>query len=223
MKADDYGNFHANSKMIKSLCFPLKETIRLSDIDRWLGSLEATGLIRKYEAKGTLFLNIINFGQRLRQKKKIFPDLQDSSTGQPLVSDPPAIGGLKRREVETEVEGEEKANKVGMGVVCYDAEKEILKNQIEFQRICSLTGKNLTEGAEILHKYHLFLEEKEQYPKGRKAVFAGFEKWLLNEKKFKNGTHQQTPGKHTGKSAGAYQLLDSLKADIGARESDSTG
>lgn len=220
MKADDYGNFHANSKMIKSLCFPLKETIRLSDIDRWLGSLEATGLIRKYEAKGTLFLNIINFGQRLRQKKKIFPEMGDSSTGQPLVSDPPAIGGLKRREVETEGEVETKAH---AGIVCYDAEQEILKNQIEFEKICMTTGAEISAAKQSLRKYHLYLEEKEQYPKGRKAVFAGFEKWLLNEKKFNNGTHQQAPGKHTGKSAGAYQLLDSLKADIGARESDSTG
>ena len=78
---------------------------------------------------------------------------------------------------------------------CYDAEKEILKNQIEFERICAAAGKNLTDGAEILRSYHLYLEEKEQYPKGRKAVFSGFERWLNNEKKFnKNGTHQQKPG-----------------------------
>lgn len=187
MKADDHGNFHANSKMIKSLCFPLKD-IRLSDIDRWLGSLEATGLIRKYEAKGTQFLNIINFGQRLRQKKRMFPDPE---TGHPLDSDLSATGGLKRREVETEVE--EKGNKRHENAfVVYNAEDEILKSPIELERICMNTGHEMPIAKEILRRYHLYLEEKEQYPKGKKAVFSGFERWLLREKKFNNGTHQQT-------------------------------
>lgn len=71
-----------------------------------------------------------------------------------------------------------------LGVVVYDAEAEILKNQIEFERICTTVGKNQAGAKESLRKYHLYLEEKEQYPKGRKAVFAGFEKWLRNEKNF---------------------------------------
>lgn len=179
MKADDHGNFHANAKMIKSLCFPLKD-IRLSDIDRWLDSLQAAGLIRKYEAKGTQFLNIINFGQRLRQKKRMFPC-------QPDVSDLSADGGLKRREVEEE---EETKGKAQNGV--YNAEDEILKQPIEFEKICMTTGSEISFAKEVLRKYHLYLEEKEMYPKGRKSVFAGFEKWLLNEKKFSNGSHQQT-------------------------------
>ena len=66
------------------------------------------------------------------------------------------------------------------------------QNQIEFEAICIKTGKDKYSASESLRKYHLYLEEKEQYPKGRKAVFAGFEKWLMNEKKFSNGTHQQT-------------------------------
>lgn len=193
MKADDHGNFHANAKMIKSLCFPLKEAIRLSDIDRWLGSLQAAGLIRKYEAKGTQFLNIINFGQRLRQKKRMFPDPE---TGQPVDSDLSATGGLKRREEETE---EEKKGKAGHenAFVVYNAEDEILKNQIEFEKICMSAGAEISTAKESLRKYHLHLEEKEQYPKGRKSVYAGFEKWLLNEKKFNNGSHQQTPNDKT--------------------------
>jgi len=78
-------------------------------------------------------------------------------------------------------------NEVGRGVVVYNAEAEILKNQIEFERICVSVGTDVKNAKDSLRKYHLFLEEKEQYPKGKKAVFAGFEKWLLNEKKFNNG------------------------------------
>jgi len=104
--------------------------------------------------------------------------------------------------------------------VCYDAEKEILKNQIEFERICAVAGKNLTEGAEILRNYHLYLEEKEQYPKGRKSVFSGFERWITNEKKFnKNGSTSTTTG---GKHKGAMQLVSSLKQDFAARRKENT-
>lgn len=89
---------------------------------------------------------------------------------------------VKEKEKEGEV-----ARKNYLGVVVYNAEEEILKNQIRLTEICSSTGHSFESAKQSLHKYHLFLEEKEQYPKGKKAVFAGFEKWLLNEKKFNNG------------------------------------
>jgi len=101
--------------------------------------------------------------------------------------------GEREEEKEREKEKKEKSPpKEFLGIVIYNAEEEILKNEIRFQEICSTTGNSFEEGKKSLHKYHLFLEEKEQYPKGKKAVFAGFEKWLLNEKKFNNGTHQQS-------------------------------
>lgn len=290
MKADDYGNFHANHKMIKSLCFPLKDTIRLSDIDRWLGSLEAAGLIAKYEVKGTQYLTILNFGQRLRQKRRMFPDpggesVSDNSSGYVYliatsdedlivkigyslnpwaraneistgnhkklkviatftgsVKEERELQGLlekfrkngewfelpieikkflfdcsetkesakyingqlrdnygllrstekKRREGEEETKGKEKSRQHENAFVVYNAEDEILKNPIEFERLCMNAGLEISAGKDVLRKYHLYKEEKEQYPMGKKAVFAGFEKWLLNEKKFTNGTHQQT-------------------------------
>jgi hypothetical protein len=78
------------------------------------------------------------------------------------------------------------------GLVVYDAEKTILENVQELERICMAASKNMESGKESLRKYHLFLEEREAYPKGRKAIFAGFEKWLLNEKKFNsNGSNQR--------------------------------
>lgn len=83
----------------------------------------------------------------------------------------------------------------GVGeIVVYNAEEEILKNQIEFERICMATSKDFIVAKDSLHKYHLYLNEKEQYPKSKKAVFSGFEKWLLNEKNFNNGNaaHQSS-------------------------------
>lgn len=76
------------------------------------------------------------------------------------------------------------------GVVCYDAEKEILSNQSFFEGLCINLRKNSASAKESLRKYHLWLIDKEQYPKGKKAIFAGFEKWLMNEKNMVNGSQQ---------------------------------
>jgi hypothetical protein len=99
-------------------------------------------------------------------------------------------------------------------IMLFNVEEMFTKNQIEFERICMLGAKNLAEGAEILHKYHLFLEERDQYPKSKKALRSGFEKWILNEKTFNNGhTTNQSSGKHKG----ALQLVTSIKQDIAGR------
>jgi len=104
-------------------------------------------------------------------------------------------------------------------IVFFNAEEEIIKNQIRFEQICMAAGAGKEQAKESLHKYHLYLEEKEQYPKPLKSLFAGFEKWLINEKKFsKNGTNRKIDTANgynrTGKSAGAEQLLASLKEDL---------
>lgn len=111
MKADDFGNFHAKPQLIKSLLFPLKDGIRVSYIDRWLKNIEAAGLIRCYTHNGSPFLHIVKFGQRLRQTKRIFPEPLEFIEKIDLSADcQQIVSGLrpeeKRREVESEVEGE---------------------------------------------------------------------------------------------------------------------
>lgn len=76
----------------------------------------------------------------------------------------------------------------GLSTKIFDAESALLENQIELERICVITGKSITQAKESLHKYHLYLQEKEQYPKSRLAIFAGFEKWLMNEKTVQQST-----------------------------------
>lgn len=82
----------------------------------------------------------------------------------------------------------------GLGtVMVYNAEEIILANQIEMERICMAANKSMGEAKQGLRKYHLYLEENEKYPKTKKALFAGFEKWLMNEKNFvKNDKHGTT-------------------------------
>jgi hypothetical protein len=106
MKADDYGNFHRNPKMVKSLLFPIKDGLRVSDIDRWLENLATTGMIRTYSHKGVPYLNIVNFGQRLRQRKRTYPEpveFDDKTICQQLDGNLSAscLPEEKGREVET--------------------------------------------------------------------------------------------------------------------------
>jgi len=96
------------------------------------------------------------------------------------------VGGVEpegEREPEPEPEGERPSHPN----LVYDVEKSLLGNAIEFERIC-MDAKTDVESAKLsLHKFHLHLIENDKYPQTRKRIFAGFEKWLLNEKSFKNG------------------------------------
>lgn len=77
MKADDFGSYDANLKLINAHCFPLKN-IRESDISRWLQELATAGLIVFYNAGNKHYLNIINFNQRLRSMKRCYPQIPEN-------------------------------------------------------------------------------------------------------------------------------------------------
>lgn len=74
MKADDFGCFYGNVRLIKANCFPLKvDSVRDTDISRWMDELQKAGLIVVYTYDEKNYLRVLNFGQRLRSKKSKFP------------------------------------------------------------------------------------------------------------------------------------------------------
>ena len=74
-KADDFGRFHGNPTLLRSLLFPLKNGLRDSDISARLAACEKAGLIRVYESSGKPFIEIRKFGQRLKEcTKSKFPE-----------------------------------------------------------------------------------------------------------------------------------------------------
>ena len=74
-KADDFGRFYGNPTLIRSLLFPLKDGLRDSDISARLAACEKAGLIRVYESSGKPFIEIVKFGQRLKEcTKSKFPE-----------------------------------------------------------------------------------------------------------------------------------------------------
>ena len=79
MKADDFGCFWADSKRLKANLFPLRsDSVRDADITRWKAECQKAGLIVVYESDSKEYLQIIDFGQRLRLRKQKFP-LPDQS------------------------------------------------------------------------------------------------------------------------------------------------
>lgn len=73
MKADDYGRYHADPRLLRAACFPLLSNITDGDISAWLAQLATAGLILPYEVGGRKYLVILEFRQRTRQEASKFP------------------------------------------------------------------------------------------------------------------------------------------------------
>lgn len=72
MKADDYGRFHADPRLIKAACFPLSDIVT-SQVEKWLVELASVKLVFRYSAEGREYLAVVNFSQRLKDSVPKFP------------------------------------------------------------------------------------------------------------------------------------------------------
>jgi len=119
MKADDFGRFHANPKLLASFLFPLK-AYDVGYIASALTECQRAGLFVIYVVDGKDYLEIKDFGQRLRNMRSKFPEperikepQQFADNPPPLVielrtnvSESPSIDSNPPPETETEVETE---------------------------------------------------------------------------------------------------------------------
>jgi hypothetical protein len=214
--ADDYGRYEARPSLLRASLYPLKlDRVSEPDVVKWMGECSEAGLVRVYTVNAKEYVEIQKFGQRLRAMKSRYPPptvnggqpamatadnrcqlSADVDSRHPTLSDADS-GRLKRNESETESESESETEEKGsplsvdIGTVIYDIEQDLLKNAIIFEQICMAAGRDLETGKFVLAKYHLTLQENEQYPKARPALVAGFKKWLMTEKST-NGK-QKTP------------------------------
>jgi len=113
MKADDYGNYTGNAKLILGALFPLK-MYDVTSVVQWIDECEQAGLLFRFKNKGKQYLHIPNFGQKLRRMKAVYPSPTDADsvrTGDGQVTDirGQTTAETKRNEVETEDETETKA------------------------------------------------------------------------------------------------------------------
>lgn len=80
MKADDFGRFHADTRLLKANLFPLLSETRDTDISRWIAACEKAGLLRCYvDDRSRSYLEIVNFRQRTRQSESKFPPPRSQS------------------------------------------------------------------------------------------------------------------------------------------------
>lgn len=104
MKADDFGCYHANEKLLKSNLYPLRTAMRETELAPLLLECTQAGLITLYEHERKKYLIINNFGQRLRLTKRKFPapEKHDSE----LLTNDSEFPPETETETETEARGE---------------------------------------------------------------------------------------------------------------------
>lgn len=82
VKADDYGCYYGNEKIIKNTCYPLKsDDIKLDQMKQWVSELVKAGLIYHYEAEdGKRYIQFVKWSkhQQIRAKKSKFPQFTES-------------------------------------------------------------------------------------------------------------------------------------------------
>lgn len=103
MKADDYGSFHANPKLLKAALFPLKDTVTFRMIGKWVFECVEARLIFPYEVNGKEYIRIIQFGQRLQNMRNAHPHPTETTSPEVTVNH-----GESPLEVEVEVEENKK-------------------------------------------------------------------------------------------------------------------
>jgi hypothetical protein len=101
MKADDYGNYTGNTRLIKAALFPLK-LYEISEVTSWIQECVKHGLIIRYTNSGRDYIHIPNFGQTLRRMKAVYPSPTDD--GSVRTSDGQVTAETKRNRNEDETE-----------------------------------------------------------------------------------------------------------------------
>lgn len=73
--ADDFGRYHAAPDLLRAHAYPRQlNKVSDSDVVKWLGACQDSGLVRVYPAEdGERYLEIVNFGQQVRATKSKFP------------------------------------------------------------------------------------------------------------------------------------------------------
>ncbi|MGA5724594.1 hypothetical protein ACPCHQ_11720, partial [Ralstonia thomasii] len=71
---DDFGRYFANPKLLRSACYPLKDTITAESITRWLDECVRAGLLVVYRDDNKDYLEVDRFGQQVRAKTSKYPN-----------------------------------------------------------------------------------------------------------------------------------------------------
>lgn len=106
--ADDYGRSEARPNILRAYLYPAKlDKVSDSDVVKWLSECSKAGLVRIYHVDSKEYVEILQFGQRLRAMKSKYPQ-PSAECGHSLADDSGSPPETNRRESESETESEEK-------------------------------------------------------------------------------------------------------------------
>lgn len=225
--SDDEGVFENDAILIKSQVFPRRSDVRVEQVSQWLDQLAKARFVIPFTFNGTGYYIHRTFKTHQKidkpQDSKIPSDTIRRILDEHSDSDRPCIVEESKVKVE-ESKGEEPAH------TDFNEKNDFTKNKKK---------ENSSPGAEILYTIEHCITvamAHERWVKDNKAtpeLLALFNQYLAGQgiyeknpddykkhfyhwnKKEKNGAHQQSVKQPSvRKSAGAEQLLDSLKADI---------
>lgn len=77
---DDFGRFDARPSMIKSQCFPVKESVTPDKCQKLMQELVDTGLMILYAVDGKQYLQLTKWDNKPRATASLYPDSADSCT-----------------------------------------------------------------------------------------------------------------------------------------------
>lgn len=184
MKADDYGCFNADTRLLKANLFPLLlDGVRDADISRWMAECQKAGLIVIYEANSKKYLQIIDFRQRLDKARSKFP-LPESDNGEHrIVNEFPAETEV---ETETEYEPEVEKEKQPFLVLPFNSESfvQVWNVLVKEKKWKKKSAGALQASLELLSKH-----SEEDAIQMMKNTIAGEWQGLFEIKKQINGNH----------------------------------
>jgi len=123
---DDFGRFDARPAMVKSNCFPIKESVTAKHCTSLLAELEKSGLLVVYEVEGKPYLQLCKWDNAPRSKESKYPaipavaDVPRTSVCSPSTVLPGTGTGTGNREPEQKPEplvGAEKSTEAAVTTV----------------------------------------------------------------------------------------------------------
>ena len=84
VQCDDYGTYKADPRIIKSMCYPLKDGMTSAKIEKLLTELIDAGLIMPYEVSGKSYYYFLNWTrhQQIKNKRSKYPMPSDDDIEQ---------------------------------------------------------------------------------------------------------------------------------------------
>jgi hypothetical protein len=163
MKADDYGCFYADPRLLKSYLFPLKSgSIREADITRWLAECAKAGVIVLYEVDRKKYLQIFDFRQRLDKSKAKFPlppDNQSRSESGEVDNDFPEVGTDSVPETEADTEPKTETNSKKANAFVGSGQKPLMQMRAEYSELVKRLNDEKADNTKIWVSLKTYIEE----------------------------------------------------------------